>query len=111
MIGSAANLERLLAGGQDSAVLRFSLGSAYLETDPERAAHHFESAVVLKPDYSAAWKMLGKAHTAAGNIARALEAYAQGIAVAQAKGDVQAEKEMQIFLKRLSRAPQPPRDR
>lgn len=99
------NLERLLAKGQDSAVLRFSLGNAYLEADPACAARHFQRAIELKPDYSAAWKMLGKAHTAAGAIEPARAAYAQGIATAQNMGDVQAAKEMRVFLNRLSRQP------
>ena len=56
-------------------------------------------------DYSAAWKMLGKAHVAAGDIPGASAAFEQGIAVATSRGDVQAGKEMQVFLKRLKRRP------
>lgn len=96
-------LEALLARGQDSAVLRFSLGMAYVDEDPARAALHFQQAVTLDPNYSAAWKMLGKALTAAHHPAEAQAAYTNGICAAERRGDVQAAKEMKIFLKRLSR--------
>lgn len=97
-------LERLLAAGRDDAVLRFSLGNAYLTEDPIRAIEHLEQAVALDPNYSAAWKLLGKALVDSGDAARAQAAFTRGIAVAAAKGDVQAAKEMRVFLKRLNRA-------
>jgi len=46
--------------------------------------------------------MLGKALAAAARPAEAQEAYRQGIAAAERKGDVQAAKEMKVFLKRLT---------
>lgn len=95
-------LEKLLADGQDTPVLRFSLGNAWLAEDPSLAATHFGRAVELDPTYSAAWKMLGKARTALGDTAGANLAYAQGIAVAEARGDIQAAREMRVFQKRLS---------
>jgi len=103
MTGNRDALERLLAAGQDSAVLRFSLGSAWLNEDPARAAMHFERATQLKEDYSAAWKMLGKARVANGEPVLARAAFERGIAVATSNGDVQARKEIQVFLKRLDR--------
>ena len=97
-----ANLEKQLAAGQDTAVLRFSLGNAYLSTDPARAAAHLARAVEIDPKYSAAWKLLGKALAAAGRANEARDAYTQGIAVAEAKGDIQAAKEMKVFLRRIA---------
>jgi predicted Zn-dependent protease len=99
-------LERMLANGQESAVLRFSLGNAYLELAPTRAVGHFLRATELDPDYSAAWKMLGRAYVATGAAALARRAFERGIEIAQAKGDVQAAKEMRVFLNRLNRAPE-----
>ena len=99
-----ANLEKLLATGKDSALLRFGLGNAYLKAgDPARAAEHLAVAVELDPDYSAAWKLYAKALSASGQRAQAIEAYARGIDVAQRKGDLQAAKEMTVFLRRLQR--------
>lgn len=94
-------LEHLLAAGQETALLRFSLGNACLAENPALAAEHLERAVALAPDYSAAWKLLGKARTAAGEADAARAAYERGIAVAEARGDLQAAKEMRVFLKRL----------
>jgi len=94
-------LEAMLEAGEDTALLRFSLGNAYLENVPERAADHLQKAVENDPAYSAAWKMLGKALSAAGDTDAAIEAYTKGIDVAEANGDKQAAREMQVFLKRL----------
>ena len=96
-------LEALLASQGDSALLRFSLGNACLEAAPAAAVAHFERAVALDPDYSAAWKLLGKARIACGDKEAAKAAYRQGITVAEKRGDLQAAKEMQVFLKRLER--------
>lgn len=100
----AARLEDLLAKGPETALLRFSLGNAWLTQAPAQAVTHLERAVALDPDYSAAWKLLGKARLAAGDTAGAGAAWTRGVAVAAARGDVQAGKEMQVFLRRLSSA-------
>ena len=55
------------------------------------------------PDYSAAWKLLGKALAESDEPAQALEAWTRGIEVARRKGDRQAEKEMTVFARRLER--------
>ena len=94
-------LEAMLAAGDDSALLRFSLGNAYLDNDPGQAAEHLQRAVELDPTYSAAWKILGKALDGAGKSDAAISVYEQGIDVAERKGDKQAAREMQVFLKRL----------
>ena len=48
---------------------------------------------------------LGSEWLKAGDPARAAaKAYAQGIAVAEARGDVQAAKEMRVFLRRLEKS-------
>ncbi|MCC7549557.1 MAG: tetratricopeptide repeat protein [Burkholderiales bacterium] len=97
-----ANLEKLLAAGKDSAMLRFGLGSAYMKAgDHGTAAAHLQRAVTLEPAYSAAWKLLGQALTQLGQFERALEAYDRGIAAAESRGDKQAAKEMTVFARRL----------
>ncbi|MET0683252.1 MAG: tetratricopeptide repeat protein [Casimicrobiaceae bacterium] len=96
------NFEKLLATGKDSALLRFSLGNEHLKAgDAQRAAEHLARAVALDPDFTAAWKLYGKALAAAGREAEALTAYNTGIAVAGKRGDKQAEKEMRVFARRL----------
>ena len=98
------NLEKLLAAGKDGALLRFGLGNAYLEAgDPAAAAAHLQQAVTMNPDYSAAWKLLGKALVAAGDPDRALAAYRSGVAAAQQMGDKQTLREMEVFIRRLEK--------
>ena len=98
------NFERILAGGKDSTLLRFSLGNEYLKAgDPASAANHLKQAVALDPKYSAAWKLLGRALVESGQPAGALLAYREGIAVAEAKGDKQAAKEMTVYARRIEK--------
>lgn len=99
-----ASFERMLASGKDGALLRFSLGNEHLKAgDAGTAAQHLARAVEIDANYTAAWKLLGKALAAAGRDADALAAYRRGIDVARAKGDKQAEKEMTVFARRLER--------
>lgn len=96
------SLEKMLDGPRDGALLRFSLGNEYLKAgDPAAAGKCFQAAVDRDPNYSAAWKALGKALNEAGDAAGAVAAYEQGIAVAEARGDIQATKEMNVFVKRI----------
>ena len=101
---SIARLEKLLGGPRDSALLRFSLGNEYHKAgDPARAASFFRDAVTRDPKYSAAWKLLGKTRAEAGDAPAALAAYREGIEVAEARGDVQAAKEMTVFARRIEK--------
>lgn len=85
-------------------MLRFSLGNEYLnDNDHSSAAQHFRAAVRLDENYSAAWKLLGKALDASADSAAAMQAYRQGIAVAEKNGDRQSAKEMKVFLRRLQK--------
>ena len=65
------------------------------------AALEFREAIRLKPDFSAAFRDLGKALERSGAPAEAMQAYGQGIPIAERNGDLQTLKEMQVFLKRL----------
>ncbi|SDH35411.1 Tetratricopeptide repeat-containing protein [Pseudomonas benzenivorans] len=101
-------LEKMLAKGVDNALLRFGLGKGYLDAgEYARAAEHFQRCLAFDPQYSAAWKLLGKALLEQGDRPAAEQAWQQGIAAAQAHGDKQAEKEMTVFLKRLQRQAPP----
>ena len=97
-----ANLEKLLGGPRDGALLRYSLGNEWLKAgDPAQAAEHFRAAVERDPEYSAAWKLLGKSLVDSGQPQAALAAYERGIVAAQTRGDIQAAKEMAVFARRL----------
>jgi len=71
--------EAMLARGQDNALLRFSLGNAYLQAgQTATAVDHLREALRHDPDYSAAWKLLGKALQANGEDAAAASAFETG---------------------------------
>jgi Tfp pilus assembly protein PilF len=98
------NLEKLLGGPRDTALLRYSLGNEYLKAgDAVAAALHLREAVRRDPGYSAAWKALGRALADSGQPEEALTAYREGIRVAEAKGDKQAAKEMAVFARRIEK--------
>lgn len=94
-------LEKLLDSGQDNALLRFSLGELmYKDAEYAQAALHLAEAVAHDPDYSAAWKLYGKALVDNGDLLHGIDVLEHGITVAQAKGDNQAAREMQVFVRR-----------
>lgn len=97
-------LRAMLGGPHDTAMLRLSLGRLLLaQDDAPEAVSHLREAVRMDPDYTAAWKELGRALAKAGQTSAARDAFDRGIAVAQKRGDKQAEKEMQVFTRRLDR--------
>jgi Tfp pilus assembly protein PilF len=99
-----ANLEALLAQGNDAPSLRFALATRYLAAgDTAAAVRHAEAAVALDAAYSAGWKVLGQARAAAGDELGAGESFRRGIEVAEARGDQQAAKEMKVFLRRIEK--------
>ena len=103
-MGMIENFEAMLARGQDSALLRFGLGSEYLKQKIyDKAIVHLQAAIEQNPDYSAAYKLLGKAQTESGNSDAAMRTYQSGISKAESSGDKQTAKEMQVFLKRLKK--------
>jgi len=94
----------MLEKGNDSALLRYSLGNEYFKTnDFEQAITHLEKAIEFNQKYSAAWKLYAKALSANDQISDAINAYEKGISVAEENGDKQAAKEMAVFLKRLKK--------
>lgn len=95
-------LEKMLAQGQDNFLLRYTLGTLCLKEGVlQDAVVHLEAALHKDPGHSASWKAYGKALAALERFEDARAAYAQGIANAESKGDIQAVKEMQVFLKRI----------
>ncbi len=99
-----ANLQKLVGTPRDGALLRFSLGSEYLKSgDAHNAQLQLREAVSRDPVYSAAWKLLGKALAETGRPQAALDAYRQGIAAAENKGDRQAAREMTVFARHIEK--------
>ncbi|MDA8420718.1 MAG: tetratricopeptide repeat protein [Pseudomonadota bacterium] len=98
------NLQAMLARGQDGALLRFGLGSELLKLGQGgQAVEHLRKALEFDPQYSAAWKLLGRALAESGHRDEAIQAYRDGIDRAERKGDLQAVREMRVFLGRLTK--------
>jgi Flp pilus assembly protein TadD len=98
-------LRTLLETGNDSAQLRFGLASAlFARAEYAEAREHARVAVQLDPDYSAAWRLLGRSHHELGDFDSAARAFESGIAVAERRGDRQLVKEMGVFLARARKA-------
>ncbi len=102
------SFEAMLAKGQDGTLLRFGLAQAYMkEKQYEKAVVHFLKTLEHDPAYSAAWKLLGKTYVELKEEEKAIDTFSKGIDIAQQKGDIQAAKEMRVFLKRLQKHEQP----
>ena len=96
--------QALIALEPEDTVLRFGLGELYIVADDfVRAAEQFAEIIRLDPQYSAAYRYLGQAYAALGQEAEARQIFTRGITVAEARGDLQTAKEMQVFLRRLER--------
>lgn len=97
-------LQAMLDQGRDNLLLRFSLGKAHAEAgDHAAAVAHLRAALAFDSTYSVAWKWLGKALLGQGDRAGARQAWQSGLEAAQARGDQQVVKELQVFLRRLAR--------
>ncbi|MFA9460146.1 tetratricopeptide repeat protein [Thiohalorhabdus sp. Cl-TMA] len=94
----------MLEQGQDGPLLRYSIGLEYLNADdPQRAAEHLEKCLEQDPGYSAAYKALAQAQDGLGAAAACRSTLENGVAHAEERGDMQAKKEMEVFLKRLDK--------
>jgi predicted Zn-dependent protease len=101
-----ASFRKLLASDPKDPMLHYGLATTLLGAgEPGEAATHLEAAIQLNPDYTAAYRELGRALEALGRTEEALEAWRRGIEVASKTGDLQAGKEMTIFSARLRAKP------
>lgn len=101
-----AALERLLATGRDSALLRMGLALAYHRCEDYKVARmHVEQALVFDPDFAAAGRLKGLIALACGDAVGAIAAFADALAVAQRRGDYQLAKELAVRLRRLLTEP------
>jgi predicted Zn-dependent protease len=97
-------LEKMLEQGQDNFLLRYGLGQALLKDgNASKAIPHLQAALKFDAQHSSSWKLLGKALALEGQNEQAIETFAKGISVAESRGDIQAVKEMKVFLKRLKK--------
>lgn len=101
--GKLEALQRLCGGPRDGALLRVSLANSHLaRAQTGEAVAELRRALDFDPDYSSAWKLLGKTLEQT-DAPGARDAYRAGIAAATRRGDKQAVKEMTVFLRRLEK--------
>jgi predicted Zn-dependent protease len=100
----AEMFRKLLEKDPDNPMVLFSLGTELFKegTYPE-AREHLARAVENKPDYSVAYRMLGRAHFELRENAEARRVFTQGREVAQENGDLQTVREIDVFLRRLDK--------
>jgi len=100
-----AAFEAMLERGQDSEMLRYTLGNACLDSGRHKdAIEHLKQAVEQKSDYTAAWKLLGRAHAAAGDAQAAVDAFDRGLEAGDKNGDKQSVREIEVFRRRALKA-------
>lgn len=100
-------LEAMLEAGSDNLLLRFGLGKAYAELQQyDPAIQHLQKAIAFDARHSSSWFWLGRAQFESGQLAEAEQTLQQAIQVATEKGDMQAMKMAQVFLRRIEKAKQ-----
>ena len=96
------DLLALLEEEPDDALLRLTVGKEYLDGgDAAAALPHLEHVVKVDPRYTVAYRYLGTALERLQRASEAASVWERGIAVAEETGDLQAGKEMRVFLDRL----------
>lgn len=95
---------KLIDKDPENPMVLCSLGiELFKEEKYEEAKEHLKKAVENKPDYSVAFRTLGRAHFELGEYAEAREVFERGRGVAQENGDLQTVKEIDVFMKRLEK--------
>jgi uncharacterized protein HemY len=100
----ADTFRRLLEKDPDNPMILCSLGiELFKEGRYPEAREHLRRATENKPDYSVAYRMLGRTHYELHENAEARLVFAEGRQVAQENGDLQTVREIDVFLRRLDR--------
>lgn len=95
---------KLLQRDEKNPMVLYSLGNElFKEGNYAEAREHLRRAVEQKPDYSVAYRMLGRAHYELGENAEARDVFERGRGVAEANGDLQTVKEIDVFSRRLEK--------
>ena len=95
---------RLLERDPENPMVLCSLGiELFKEERYPEAKEHLSRAVARKPDYSVAYRMLGRTHYELHENAEARRTFETGREVAQKNGDLQTVKEIDVFLRRLGK--------
>ena len=100
----AEMFRKLLEKDPDNPMILFSLGNElFKEGRYPEAREHLARAVENKPDYSVAYRTLGRAHYELHENAEARRVFTKGREVAQENGDLQTVREIDVFMRRLEK--------
>jgi predicted Zn-dependent protease len=95
---------KLLERDPENPMVLYSLGNElFKERKYTEAKEYLSRAVQNKPDYSVAYRMLGRALYELREDAEARWIFAEGREVAQRNGDLQTVKEIDVFVRRLEK--------
>jgi len=95
---------KLLERDPNNPMVLCSLGTElFKEARYEEARDHLKKAVENKPDYSVAYRMLGRAHYELDEDSEARRVFEKGREVALNNGDLQTVKEIDVFQRRLEK--------
>ena len=95
---------RLLEKDPENPMILYSLGTElFKEGRYPEAREHLARAVENKPDYSVAYRTLGRAHYELHENAEARRVFAKGKEVAEENGDLQTVREIDVFRRRLDK--------
>ncbi|MDP2309443.1 MAG: tetratricopeptide repeat protein [Pseudomonadota bacterium] len=96
-------LEEIVADDPDDHTARFMLATELAKAGRHlQAIPHFEQVITADPDYTAAYRGLGRALVAEGDTDAARAVFERGVIVADRTGDYQSGKEMEVFLRRYT---------
>jgi uncharacterized protein HemY len=95
---------KLLERDPENPMILCSMGiELFKEGRYREARDHLARAVENKPDYSVAYRMLGRAHYELHDNTEARRVFTKGKEVAKENGDLQTVKEIDVFLRRLDK--------
>ena len=95
---------KLLEKDPDNPMILCSLGiELFKEGRYPEAREHLQHAIENKPDYSVAYRMLGRTHFELRENGEARRVFAQGREVARENGDLQTVREIDVFVRRLEK--------
>lgn len=95
---------KLLERDPENPMVLYSLGNElFKEQRYSEAKTYLSRAVRNKPDYSVAYRTLGRVLYELHEDDKARRVFAQGHEVAYANGDLQTVKEIDVFVRRLER--------
>ena len=100
----AQMFRKLLEKDPENPMILFSLGNElFKEGEYTEARTHLRRAIENKPDYSVAYRTLGRAHYELHEDAEARRVFTEGREVAEKNGDLQTVREIDVFMRRLEK--------